>query len=408
MLRQAGPWSGGGGGGSAYGGSPFNGGGGGAYGGSPFNGGGGGSIPGYGSSGPVDGRGSPFGGSGYGGSSPVPGGGRGASPYSSPYSRGYSPSRKSTPKAGTGTGHYLHRDMDDVWRQLAVDRSDPYIDTAKQALRRWLRECVLSRVFRLLHDIEKNHLLDAGDIRFGRPVLQPSGLRGVRSFDAIETKVNEICDLRLEAAKQAVLEAEQAKAATAGGGAAATAATGGGGLFGGGLFGATATTTGGGGGLFGATAAPGGGGLFGAPATTTPTTGGLFGAKTSVAALNAQRAYATKVVEEEKLERDIVALKKKLKTAATYLKRWPNERQQQYVLHRLQRMYNADQILWDGDVEFYDQLHIGCDAQRGDGQPLPRDFPTDGQLLVRCFVAFMDDGDDYRSEEDFSDGTFGS
>ena len=319
-----------------------------------------------------------------------------------------------------------------MWRQLAVDRSDPYIDTAKQALRRWLRECVLSRVFRLLHDIEKNHLLDAGDIRFGRPVLQPSGLRGVRSFDAIETKVNEICDLRLEAAKQAVLEAEQAKAATAGGGAAATAATGGGGLFGGGLFGgglfgatatttggggglfggglfgATATTTGGGGGLFGATAAPGGGGLFGAPATTTPTTGGLFGAKTSVAALNAQRAYATKVVEEEKLERDIVALKKKLKTAATYLKRWPNERQQQYVLHRLQRMYNADQILWDGDVEFYDQLHIGCDAQRGDGQPLPRDFPTDGQLLVRCFVAFMDDGDDYRSEEDFSDGTFGS
>eukprot|EP00729_Bicosta_minor_P000017 gene18-11316_t len=68
------------------------------------------------------------------------GGGGRASPYLSPYSKGYSPSKKSTPKAGHGVGNYDHQNMDYVWKQLAVDKGDPYIDTAKRALRRWLRE----------------------------------------------------------------------------------------------------------------------------------------------------------------------------------------------------------------------------------------------------------------------------
>lgn len=76
-MQQNGPW-GGGGGGAAYS-SPLNGGGGGGYGYGGGGGGGGAPIPGSGGGG---GGGSPFGGVGMGG------GGR-ASPYLSPYSKGY-------------------------------------------------------------------------------------------------------------------------------------------------------------------------------------------------------------------------------------------------------------------------------------------------------------------------------
>ena len=67
--------------------------------------------------------------------------------------------------------------------------------------------------------------------------------------------------------------------------------------------------------------------------------------------------------------------------------------------------------LTKGDLEYYDQLHTGCDAQREGNQPLPHDFPTDSQLLVRSFVAFMDDGDDGANDGDDNysgtDGTLG-
>ena len=174
------------------------------------------------------------------------------------------------------------------------------------------------------------------DVRNSDGVITRSS--GQMPFDAIETKINDICKRKEDDAdhKAAAAKAEQtaAPAPTAGLFGAAPA--------GGGLFGAAPA----GGGLFGA--APAGGGLFGAaPAGG----GGLWGGAAAPAAAapksQASLKYDSTAYEAERLKQDVRALKRKLQTAKSYLGRWPKERQQQYIMHRMERMAD-DQILWDG------------------------------------------------------------
>ena len=174
------------------------------------------------------------------------------------------------------------------------------------------------------------------DVRNSDGVITRSS--GQMPFDAIETKINDICKRKEDDAdhKAAAAKAEQtaAPAPTAGLFGAAPA--------GGGLFGAAPA----GGGLFGA--APAGGGLFGAaPAGG----GGIWGGAAAPAAAapksQASLKYDSTAYEAERLKQDVRALKRKLQTAKSYLGRWPKERQQQYIMHRMERMAD-DQILWDG------------------------------------------------------------
>jgi hypothetical protein len=220
---------------------------------------------------------------------------------------------------------------------LCINSDDDGIDQALEDLKGWLLNTILERVLELKEKVERNDLFP--EPRTGIEV-------GECSVQELHDNVKSNIKRKLAEAMAAMAEAnrkfESANPPAAGGFSFKPA--------------------------------------FGVPAAAVP--GGD-------ANVDLEKARVKKVQVENAEQ----VMKFQLLRLERYLEKWPSKEQQQYIFHRIRAMVNRRQMLWEGDLEFYDRLHSGNvhqDPQRLDNK-LPDEFPTDGEILVWFFVCFMDD-----------------